>query len=656
MGLISRKTDLKSLKYGHDRPGGGNSGQPYIQTDINRPGANVIGNLDDGLVRGGIVGAAKASVVDTIRIGKFLTDFAKGPLFIVKQVGLQLSNPRLESKAAVTGIGFIDRIASKLNDVNIGPTRIYNLGINTIAQVPVNAFGIHFNRHGLLPVQDDTNKYLAIAQSNNKGNGANNRLVKYANKLLPQTQPQPTGALKLLQSVLSLIPGASNFITPQQQMIDQYVGGPGSVYGIGKTFIRRYDYTNNGVNKQQPQEKGKINYAGLLGVSSKYFEYSIVNRKVELSPAEQKLVYGSILPGVTNTANLPALSLQPQIAEYNNIDLNNPTSIPTQVNNNTVLYGNSKTYSKLREQIETQQNNYSILYANNTTPSIKEPGFVNFVGEQLPTSTNKPTYTNAFGAKVVVNIPWNKVTRELRVGSGRKDSINLTPIFSNSNRTIGDEVNIPGVGKRNINDLVKFRIQALNPTTDNSITGNWMIFRAYLTQFSDNTDATWNEIKYAGRGDKFYIYDGFSRKIQIGFKVAALSSQEMEPMYQKLNYLMSNLMPDYSEDNLMRGPLVRMTIGNWIDGQDGILNSVSYTVPQDSPWEIAINEPATKEKILILPHVIEVTMTFTPIGSQTRGKNLISSKSNTTSHIAQNANESSSNQYITADSIKQGTF
>jgi hypothetical protein len=130
----------------------------------------------------------------------------------------------------------------------------------------------------------------------------------------------------------------------------------------------------------------------------------------------------------------------------------------------------------------------------------------------------------------------------------------------------------------------------------------------------------------------------------------------MEPMYQKLNYLMSNVMPDYSEDNLMRGPLVRMTVGNWIDGQDGILNNVSYTVPQDSPWEIAINEPVTGEKILILPHIVEVTMTFTPIGSQTRGKNLISAKSNTTSNIAQNANEASTNQYITTDSIKQGTF
>ena len=107
---------------------------------------------------------------------------------------------------------------------------------------------------------------------------------------------------------------------------------------------------------------------------------------------------------------------------------------------------------------------------------------------------------------------------------------------------------------------------------------------------------------------------------------------------------MSNVMPDYN-GLLMRGPLVKMTVGNWIDGQDGILNSVSYTVPNDSPWEIALNEPlpgGTEE--LILPHIVEVSMTFTPIGSQTKGDNLVSKKSFTTSHIAQNINDY---QYIT---------
>jgi hypothetical protein len=34
-----------------------------------------------------------------------------------------------------------------------------------------------------------------------------------------------------------------------------------------------------------------------------------------------------------------------------------------------------------------------------------------------------------------------------------------------------------------------------------------MVFRAYLTALSDSVDAQWTDIKYAGRGDKFYIYD-----------------------------------------------------------------------------------------------------------------------------------------------------
>jgi hypothetical protein len=104
-------------------------------------------------------------------------------------------------------------------------------------------------------------------------------------------------------------------------------------------------------------------------------------------------------------------------------------------------------------------------------------------------------------------------------------------------------------------------------------------------------------------------------------------------------------MPDYS-DNLMRGPLVRMTVGNWIDCQLGILNSVNFKIPQDSPWEIALDEPEGGKKQLILPHIVEVTLGFTPIGSETRGTNLISKKSEFTSHIAQNNTGDIGFQYI----------
>ena len=124
MPLLDLKTDLKSLKYGKDRPGGGDSGQPYQQVDINTVDTGFnrfrMTKFDDGLIRGGIVGAANASIVDTFRIGKFLTDFPKGPLFIVRQVGLQLSNPKLETRKLPSGgsgvLGVLSNLANTIND------------------------------------------------------------------------------------------------------------------------------------------------------------------------------------------------------------------------------------------------------------------------------------------------------------------------------------------------------------------------------------------------------------------------------------------------------------------------------------------------------------------------------------------------------------
>jgi len=700
MPLLDLKTDLKSLKYGKDQPGGGNSGQPYQQVDINTVDTGFnrfrMTKFDDGLIRGGIVGAANASIVDTFRIGKFLTDFPQGPLFIVRQVGLQLSNPKLETRKLPSGgsgvLGFLSNLANTINDkFGIGPTRIYNLGINTLAQVPVNAFGVHLNRHGLLPVQDDNTKYLAVVQANNSkayvGAGlpksSTNRLVQKAIELLPP-QTQTGRVLSTIQSALSVF-GITLPSVQNRQIIDDYVGGPGSVYGIGRTTIRRYDYTSNGINKQDPQEKGKVNYIGTLGLSQQYFSsynssLGIGGLNISL-PLLFRPLFGAAAQ-IVSKANAAK-----NLRQYNSLDSNNPTKAPSNID--TATYGriitenipltatgnrisstrdavvakyvpvknaSYQTYQNIINSKKLRERTYTLngvqvnafgLY-NNATEGIVG-GLVG--GEILPDALEKPVYSN--GSKIVkIDIPWNKVNRENRVGSGLEDSINLTPIFSNNNRTIGDKITIEGK-ENNINDLVKFRIQSLTSNNTGDILGNWMIFRAYLTQLTDNTNASWNEIKYAGRGDRFYVYDGFTRQLNISFKVAALSAIEMEPMYQKLNYLMGNLMPDYN-NNLMRGPLVRMTVGNWIDGQDGIINSLSYNIPQDSPWEIAINEPINSENILILPHIVEVQMTFTPIGSQTRGVNLISEKSNTTSHIAQNANESSTNQYITG-SILAGT-
>ena len=65
MALLDLKTDLKSLKYGQDRPDGGSSNQPYIQTDINNIDRDFnqirLSKFDDGLIRGGVIGSTNAA-------------------------------------------------------------------------------------------------------------------------------------------------------------------------------------------------------------------------------------------------------------------------------------------------------------------------------------------------------------------------------------------------------------------------------------------------------------------------------------------------------------------------------------------------------------------------------------------------------------------
>jgi len=704
MPLIDLKTDLKSLKYGKDRPGGGDSGQPYQKVDINTVDSGFnrfrMTKFDDGLVRGGVVGAANAAIVDTLRIGKFLKDFPKGPLFITKQVGLQLSNPIIEHKTnfptnkptrgqgLFNNIGnFVSNIANKILNA-VGPTRIYNLGINTLAQIPVNAFGQHIQRHGFTPRRNDDNLYFKVAQYNN--NEGNNRLTQ-------------------LRSILG-----------NTRNINTYIGGPSSVYGIGATIIQRRgkfidinrdttasvwatSKTVNDSSYVQSSAKNLISTSNLkigadLGLSRKTFSKLAGNLNIPIDPSgsaaydriasksdPSNITYnavgqeanastkmripdafvgaskfsGSLLstttfPGLTDLLNKPttlidkpyfehainSVSASHAVTSSNDLGLSKlDNTIPTGSigkENNVISYTTpaQKKYAELRKKIDGQAVGSVFKFNETKNTSLGSTSTIDdYNGIVNAYTNNSVSYNNGIDAPFVIKGNFTTLNREVRVGSGRQDSLNLTPIFTTSAGTIGDvpPITIPNTNVQTINDLVKFRIQALNG--DNPALTDYMIFRAYITQYSDNTDATWNSIKYAGRGEDFYIYGGFSRKIQIGFKVAALSAEEMKPMYQKLNYLMGNLMPDYKDNLLMRGPLVKMTVGNWIDGQDGILNNVSYTVPQDSPWEISLGDQQ-----LILPHVVEVSLSFTPIGSQTKGVNLLPSKSQVISHIAQNAN------------------
>tara|TARA_R110001592_G_scaffold145829_1_gene369549 strand:+ start:1317 stop:3734 length:2418 start_codon:yes stop_codon:yes gene_type:complete len=165
-----------------------------------------------------------------------------------------------------------------------------------------------------------------------------------------------------------------------------------------------------------------------------------------------------------------------------------------------------------------------------------------------------------------------------------------------------------------INDFVKFRIAAINNQPDANGSAVYMHFRAFIDSFSDNYNATWDPVKYSGRGEDLYNYSGFGRNINMSFTCFAQSKAELIPMYKKLNYLASTLAPDYTNSGFMRGNLIRLTMGGYLYEQPGFISTLTYDVPQESPWEIAINaEGGGDGSVKELPHMIKVTLQFTPI-------------------------------------------
>ena len=90
----------------------------------------------------------------------------------------------------------------------------------------------------------------------------------------------------------------------------------------------------------------------------------------------------------------------------------------------------------------------------------------------------------------------------------------------------------------------------------------------------------------------------------------------MRPLYQKLNQLISQVYPDYSpEYNIMRGNVVKLTIGDYIYRMPGFLENVNVSIDNsNTSWEILLNHEMENEPdVRQLPHMVTVQCSFKPI-------------------------------------------
>jgi len=156
-------------------------------------------------------------------------------------------------------------------------------------------------------------------------------------------------------------------------------------------------------------------------------------------------------------------------------------------------------------------------------------------------------------------------------------------------------------------DIIPFEFNTYYPGDTN---GKFIYFRAFLDSLNDNFSGEWNETDYVGRGDGFYSYNGFSRDISFGFKIAAFSKSDLVPLYDKLNLLVGSTAPTYSTNGeFMKGTLTKITIGDYVVGLSGFIESIGLTWNTNYPWELGVDD----ETALKVPHILDASITFKPI-------------------------------------------
>ena len=525
MALINLKTNLKSLKYGNDTLGGGDSNQPYIKAPIPDSFNDLQNSNNDYILRGGPF-ALQDSIIDVERLGKMFIDTksTSGIFFVAKQ-------------------NLLSRIAVRTQASGILNEGVYT-PLSTLAEAGVVSIGGHVLKQGLNPFDltgvGSTNLSLYGNVVTNQQSPSLNRLIQLNNAIFIDQQASP-----------DISPYTRGFIYNDGLNVLSYSGGPGSILGAGNTTIRYVDAFSLTIGNPRSTNVIPFNNPGFFSNDA------LVYTQDELSDFGASINSTRETNGYTPTFTDFRTLLRGKIISQNP---SNPTS--------TVISTSPKYSGADAKNIEIRTN----------------IGGKSGLGPGDRSGKNLISYTSGSGI-------------------GPVDLINALPLYQSTNVS----------NQPIINDLVKFRIASIH--NDNPNTKTFMHFRAFIDSFSDSYNGNWNSVNYLGRGESFYTYNNFTRTISLSWTVAAQSKEELMPMYKKLNYLASNLAPDYTGNGYMTGNLVQLTIGGYLYEQVGFITSLTYDIPMESPWEIGINDdgnsdPTVKE----MSHILKVTgFSFTPI-------------------------------------------
>lgn len=144
-------------------------------------------------------------------------------------------------------------------------------------------------------------------------------------------------------------------------------------------------------------------------------------------------------------------------------------------------------------------------------------------------------------------------------------------------------------------DLIPFWIGRVNqkPKTH---------FRSILSGISETVTPQWTNSQFFGNPFNFYTYSSIERSVTFTLKVYCSNEYELGRMWEKINELTRYTYPEIA-NSMVNPPIIDFRLGDIYNGKVGIIESLSYTIDDESGWE-------TDPLVGLLPKLVEISMTI----------------------------------------------
>jgi len=133
----------------------------------------------------------------------------------------------------------------------------------------------------------------------------------------------------------------------------------------------------------------------------------------------------------------------------------------------------------------------------------------------------------------------------------------------------------------------------------NIVTGETVHFRGTITGLSETVTPAWDAARFSGNPFNFYTYQSIERNLSFNFTIYPMNSAELANNWTKIEFLTSLCYPfGYQSDDIgsVRAPIVYFTMGDLYKDRVSFIESLQYTIPDNSNWQLDGKTKAEGEK------------------------------------------------------------